>query len=104
MHNLEDVTATSLVYSTNRRNDVDMDVVVRDLATGEERVVFDEGGYVAETVVSHDGRSTAVNRLGLLPQLDGGLRRGRRRARPSPIPRTAPTTRTSPGALTTTRS
>ena len=34
MHNLEDVTATSLVYSTNRRNDVDMDVVVRDLATG----------------------------------------------------------------------
>ena len=67
MHNLEDVTATSLVYSTNRRNDVDMDVVVRDLATGEERVVFDEGGYVAETVVSHDGRSTVVNRLGLLP-------------------------------------
>ena len=67
MHNLQDVTATSLVYSTNRRNDVDMDVVVRDLATGEERVVFDEGGYVAETVVSHDGRSTAVNRLSLLP-------------------------------------
>src|SRR6476661_4665823 len=67
MHNLQDVTHTSLVYSTNRRNDVDMDVVVRDLATGEERVVFDEGGYVAETVVSHDGRSTAVNRLSLLP-------------------------------------
>ena len=67
MHNVQDVTATSLVYSTNRRNDVDMDVVVRDLATGEERVVFDEGGYVVETVVSHDGRSTAVNRLSLLP-------------------------------------
>ncbi|NUR07521.1 MAG: S9 family peptidase [Nocardioidaceae bacterium] len=67
MHNLQDVTETSLVYSTNRRNDVDMDVVVRDLATGEERVVFDEGGYVAETVVSHDGRSTVVNRLSLQP-------------------------------------
>jgi dipeptidyl aminopeptidase/acylaminoacyl peptidase len=67
MHNLQDVTATSLVYSTNRRNDVDMDVVVRDLATGEERVVFDQGGYVAETAVSHDGRSTVVNRLSLLP-------------------------------------
>ena len=55
MHDLRDVTADSLVYSTNRRNDVDMDVVVRDLATGEERVVYDGGGYVAETVVSHDG-------------------------------------------------
>ena len=67
MHDLRDVTATSLVYSTNRRNDIDMDVVVRDLATGEERVVYDGGGYVAETVVSHDGRSTAVNRLSLQP-------------------------------------
>ena len=67
MHNLRDVTETSLVYSTNRRNDVDMDVVVRDLATGEERVVYDEGGYVAGAVASHDGRSAVVNRLGLLP-------------------------------------
>ncbi len=67
MHNLEDVTETSLVYSTNRRNDVDMDVVVRDLATGEEHVVYDGGGYVAETVTSHDGRAVAVNRLSLLP-------------------------------------
>ena len=67
MHDLQDVTATLLVYSTNRRNDVDMDVVVRDLATGDERVVYDGGGYVAETVVSHDGRSTAVNRLSRQP-------------------------------------
>ena len=67
MHDLRDLTATSLVYSTNRRNDVDMDVVVRDLTIGEERVVYDGGGYVAETVVSHDGRSTAVNRLSLRP-------------------------------------
>ena len=67
MHNVLDVTATSLVYSTNRRNDVDMDVMVRDLATGEERVVFDEGGYVVETAVSHDGTRAVVNRLSLLP-------------------------------------
>jgi dipeptidyl aminopeptidase/acylaminoacyl peptidase len=67
MHNVQDVTETSLVYSTNRRNDVDMDVVVRDLASGDERVVFDEGGYVAETVVSHDGSRVVVNRLSLLP-------------------------------------
>jgi dipeptidyl aminopeptidase/acylaminoacyl peptidase len=67
MHNVQDVTETSLVYSTNRRNDVDMDVVVRDLASGDERVVYDAGGYVVETVVSHDGRSVGVNWLGLLP-------------------------------------
>ncbi|MGZ4499075.1 MAG: alpha/beta hydrolase family protein [Nocardioidaceae bacterium] len=67
MHNVQDVTETSLVYSTNRRNDVDMDVVVRDLASGDERVVFDEGGYVAETVVSHGGSRVVVNRLSLLP-------------------------------------
>ena len=67
MHNLLDVTETSLVYATNRRNDVDMDVVVRDLATDQERVVYDAGGYVVETAVSHDGRSTAVGRLTLLP-------------------------------------
>jgi protease II len=67
MHNVQDVTETSLVYSTNRRNDVDMDVVVRDLASGDERVVFDEGGYVAETVLSHDGSRMVVNRLSLLP-------------------------------------
>ena len=67
MHDLHDLTAASLVYSTNRRNGVDMDVVVRDLATGEEEVVYAEGGYVTETVVSHDGRSTAVSRLSLRP-------------------------------------
>ena len=67
MHNLLDVTATSLVYSTNRRNGVDMDVVVRDLADGSERVVYDRGGYVAETVVAHDGASVVVNRLSLRP-------------------------------------
>ena len=66
MHNLLDVSETTLVYSTNRRNDVDMDVVVRDLASGEERVVFDDGGYVVDTVVSHDGRSVAVERLSLV--------------------------------------
>src|SRR3954452_5534959 len=67
MQNVQDVTGSSLVYSTNRRNDVDMDVVVRDLASGDERVVYDGGGYVAETVVSHAGGSVGVNWLGLLP-------------------------------------
>jgi prolyl oligopeptidase PreP (S9A serine peptidase family) len=67
MHTLLDVTATSVVYCTNRRNDVDMDVVVRDLTTGEERVVYDGGGYVAGTEVSHDEKAVAVTMISLRP-------------------------------------
>jgi dipeptidyl aminopeptidase/acylaminoacyl peptidase len=66
-----DVSATSLVYSTNRRNDVDMDVVVRDLASGGERVVFDQGGYVVATEMSHDETSVAVLTLTLQPNSTG---------------------------------
>jgi dipeptidyl aminopeptidase/acylaminoacyl peptidase len=67
LHILLDVTATSVVYCTNRRNGVDMDVVVRDLTTGEERVVYDGGGYVASTEVSHDEKSVAVTMISLQP-------------------------------------
>ncbi|WP_413451124.1 alpha/beta fold hydrolase [Georgenia phoenicis] len=67
MHVLQDVTAESLVFHTNRRNGVDMDVVVRDLATGAERVVHDGGGYVAAAAVSHDHSSVAVTCLSLRP-------------------------------------
>lgn len=67
MHVLQDVDAAAVTYSTNRRNGVDMDVVVRDLATGAETVVYDAGGYVAAVVVSHDRRSAAVTRLSLRP-------------------------------------
>lgn len=67
LHVLQDVTETSVIYSTNRRNNVDMDVVVRDLATGAETVLYDQGGYVAATTVSHDQRSVAVTALSLQP-------------------------------------
>lgn len=67
MHVLADVTERGLVYHTNRRNGVDMDVVVRDLDTGAERVVYDGGGYVGAVRVSHDGTSAAVTRLSLRP-------------------------------------
>ena len=67
LHTLLDVTETSVVYCTNRRNGVDMDVVVRDLTTGEERVVYDRGGYVASTDVSHDEKSVAVTMISLRP-------------------------------------
>jgi len=67
MHVVHDVTPRSLIYSTNRRNGVDMDVVVRCLDSGEETVVFDEGGYVVATDVSHDETSVAVTGLSLQP-------------------------------------
>jgi dipeptidyl aminopeptidase/acylaminoacyl peptidase len=44
-----------------------MDIVVRRLDTGEETVVFDGGGYVVETSVSHDESSVAVTALSLQP-------------------------------------
>jgi dipeptidyl aminopeptidase/acylaminoacyl peptidase len=67
LHSLLDVTADAVVYCTNRRNGVDMDVVVRDLSTGDERVAYDGGGYVVETKVSHDRASVAVTTLSLQP-------------------------------------
>jgi dipeptidyl aminopeptidase/acylaminoacyl peptidase len=67
MNVVHDVTKTSLIYSTNRRNEVDMDIVVRELDSGEETVVFDDGGYVVLTSVSHDESSVAVTALNLQP-------------------------------------
>lgn len=67
LHVLQEVTPTSLVYTTNRRNGVDMDLVVRDWSTGAEEVVYDDGGFVAAAQVSQDGSSAAVVRLSLQP-------------------------------------
>jgi dipeptidyl aminopeptidase/acylaminoacyl peptidase len=67
LHDLRDVTPQTLVYSTNRRNGVDMDVVARDLETGAERVLHDAGGYVVGAVLDHAQRDLAVLRLSLQP-------------------------------------
>jgi dipeptidyl aminopeptidase/acylaminoacyl peptidase len=67
MHTLMDVTASSVVYNTNRRNGVDFDVVVRDLDSGVETTVYDAGGYVTESAVSHDLSTVAVTQLSLVP-------------------------------------
>lgn len=66
-HALHDVTPTALVYATNRRNEVDMDVVARSWATGDETVLYDGGGYVGEVAASRDGERLAVVRLSLQP-------------------------------------
>ncbi|WP_207782722.1 alpha/beta hydrolase family protein [Phytoactinopolyspora limicola] len=61
IHSLVDVESGRVVYRTNRRNGVDFDVVVRDLDTGVEKVVYDAGGYVVDVDV--EGGTVAVTVL-----------------------------------------
>jgi dipeptidyl aminopeptidase/acylaminoacyl peptidase len=52
-----------LAYGCNRRNGTDIDIYVRSLATGEERCVFEPGGYCEPAGFSPDGRRLAFIRL-----------------------------------------
>lgn len=60
VHRLLDVLPGLIVYATNRRNDVDFDVVIRNVATGDEQVAYDGGGMVMEAAASRDGRHLAL--------------------------------------------
>ncbi|HYF45450.1 MAG TPA: hypothetical protein VD926_04520, partial [Acidimicrobiales bacterium] len=60
VHQLLDVQPDRIVYATNRRNRVDFDVLVREVASGDEVVVYDSGGMVSEAVISADGRQAVV--------------------------------------------
>lgn len=62
IHHLVDVRPGQVVYTTNRRNGVDFDVLVRDLATGADRLHYDGGGYVSEVAVSPDERYVVLIR------------------------------------------
>jgi len=52
-----------LAYASNRRNGVDWDVVVRDLESGGERVVYADGGWCEVAGFSPDGSLIAVLKL-----------------------------------------
>lgn len=67
-HDLADVSAESVVFLTNRRDGVDFDVVVHDLATGSETTLYDGGGYLVDAVASHDRRSVAITTLSSRPR------------------------------------
>ncbi|HZP74158.1 MAG TPA: S9 family peptidase [Gaiellaceae bacterium] len=54
-----------LAYATNRRNGVDFDIAVRNLATGEEHL-FELGGYSFVAGISPDARFVVALRLGAL--------------------------------------
>jgi dienelactone hydrolase len=64
LHTLLDVLPGHVVYATNRRNGVDFDVVLRDVHGGEERVLYDRGGYVNHAALSKDARYLLVVRPG----------------------------------------
>lgn len=67
IHDLIDVEADRIVYSTNRRNSVDFDVVLRSTVDGAESVAYDGGGYVATAAVA-PGRVDGVLSVGsMLP-------------------------------------
>lgn len=53
-----------VVYTTNRRNGVDFDLVVRDVDTGSETVLYDGGGMVGNAVIAPDGRRALMTRPG----------------------------------------
>ena len=53
----------TLAYDSNRRNGIDFDVYVHDLETGEERLVFDMGGWCSASGFSPDGRLLAIGRM-----------------------------------------
>ena len=63
MHVSPHVAGNVLAYATNRRNGVDFDVVVRDLASGEEQS-FEIGGWCVVAAVAPDGGRVVVERLG----------------------------------------
>jgi dipeptidyl aminopeptidase/acylaminoacyl peptidase len=63
IHRTPVARASVLAYSTNRRNEVDFDIVARDLESGDERV-FEMAGNNAVEAVSPDGRYIAVDRVG----------------------------------------
>ncbi len=64
VHALAEVLPGRVVHRTNRRNGVDFDVVVRNVATGSEEVLYDLGGNVTEVAVSPDARYVLVGIVG----------------------------------------
>jgi dipeptidyl aminopeptidase/acylaminoacyl peptidase len=65
-HNLTAVLPGLVVYTTNRRNDVDFDVIVHDPATGRETVVYDQGGGIEDASVAPNGSDAVLVRFSTL--------------------------------------
>ena len=65
IHSLAEVLdGARVVYATNRRNGVDFDLVLRDLTTDAETVLYDGGGMVGGAAVAPDGSRALMTRPG----------------------------------------
>ena len=86
VHHLVDAKPSRVLFTTNRRNNVDFDLVARDLASGADTVLYDGGGYLASASASPDDRLVLTSCLGeetgqLAPTATGrGCHRHRDRA------------------------
>ncbi|MEV5960872.1 alpha/beta fold hydrolase [Kribbella sp. NPDC051952] len=56
VHHLVDTKPDRVLYTTNRRNGVDFDLVARDLTSGDETALYDAGGWVMGVSASPDDR------------------------------------------------
>ncbi|MFK4083524.1 alpha/beta fold hydrolase [Kribbella sp. NPDC020789] len=73
LHHLIAAKPDRVLYTTNRRNGVDFDLIARDLATGADTVLYDGGGWVMAVSASPDDQwvvlcraSTPANSMQLL--------------------------------------
>lgn len=64
VHHLVDVNADRVLFTTNRRNDVDFDLVARELKTGTDTVLYDGGGYLSSVTASPDDRWVLILMFG----------------------------------------
>jgi dipeptidyl aminopeptidase/acylaminoacyl peptidase len=65
IHSLAEVLEGGrVVYATNRRNGVDFDLVLREVAPGTETVLYDGGGMVGGASVAPDGSRALMTRPG----------------------------------------
>ncbi|GAA1140805.1 S9 family peptidase [Kribbella jejuensis] len=62
IHHLVAARAGRILYTTNRRNGVDFDLVTRDLATGRDTVLYDAGGWVMAVDPSPDDKWVVLSK------------------------------------------
>ncbi|GAA1569193.1 S9 family peptidase [Kribbella hippodromi] len=62
IHHLVAVRAGRVLYTTNRRNGVDFDLIAHDLTTGSESVLYDAGGWVMAVDPSPDDKWVVLSK------------------------------------------
>lgn len=67
VHNIRETLPGRVVFATNRRNGVDFDVAVVDVESGEQRTLYDGGGWSMEVAVSPDEKHVVLGRPGGAP-------------------------------------